>query len=164
MQAESAKQPDDRVQVAIAILYRDGQFLMQLRDNIPTILYPGYWGLFGGHIEPGESPEEAVYRELVEEIGYTATGLTRFGEYGDDRVIRHVYQGPLRVDVADLELNEGWDLGLLTPETIRQGECYSPIADQIRPLGPIHQKILLEFIATSNFAHSPPQITSESHR
>ncbi|NEQ86119.1 MAG: NUDIX domain-containing protein, partial [Moorea sp. SIO2I5] len=51
-----------QVQVAIAILYRQGQFLMQLRDNIPGILYPGLWGLFGGHIEPGETPIEALKR------------------------------------------------------------------------------------------------------
>ena len=43
--------------VAIAILYRENKFLMQLRDNIPTIPYPGYWAFFGGHIESGETPE-----------------------------------------------------------------------------------------------------------
>lgn len=57
--------------VAIAILYRDNKFLMQLRDNIPTIVYPGYWAFFGGHIEPGETPEVAVRREVLEEINYT---------------------------------------------------------------------------------------------
>lgn len=34
------------VQVAIAILYRPGQFLLQLRDDIPGILYPAHWGFF----------------------------------------------------------------------------------------------------------------------
>ena len=29
------------VDVAIAILYLDNRFLMQLRDNIPNIIYPG---------------------------------------------------------------------------------------------------------------------------
>jgi 8-oxo-dGTP diphosphatase len=37
-------------EVALAILYREGEFLLQLRDDIPTILYPGYWTLFGGCI------------------------------------------------------------------------------------------------------------------
>lgn len=36
---------------------------------------------------------------------------------------------------------------LLTPEDIRQGQCYSPIADEIRPLSTIHQKIMLDFIS-----------------
>jgi len=50
--------------VALAILEQDGRFLMQLRDDIPTILYPGVWGLFGGHLEAGESPEIGLKREL----------------------------------------------------------------------------------------------------
>jgi len=45
------------IQVAIAILHRQGQFLLQLRDNIPGIVYPGHWGLFGGHLELGETPQ-----------------------------------------------------------------------------------------------------------
>ena len=31
--------------------------------------HAGQWALPGGHIEPGESPEEAVLRELEEEVG-----------------------------------------------------------------------------------------------
>jgi hypothetical protein len=31
------------VEVAIAILYSSDRFLMQLRDNIPGIFYPGHW-------------------------------------------------------------------------------------------------------------------------
>jgi hypothetical protein len=38
-------------EVAIAIIARKGKFLIQLRDDIPTIVYPGYWALFGGHLE-----------------------------------------------------------------------------------------------------------------
>ena len=60
---------DQPVEVAIAILYQEDKFLMQLRDNIPGIFYPGYWGLFGGHLEPGETPDIAVKREVIEEIG-----------------------------------------------------------------------------------------------
>lgn len=134
------------VEVAIAILYRSGKFLMQLRDNIPGILYPGYWAFFGGHIEPGETPEEAVKREVFEEIGYILPEVSKFRCYQDDRVMRHVFHAPLTVELNQLVLTEGWDLGLLTPEQIRSGSCYSQKAEQVRPLGAIHQKILLEFI------------------
>lgn len=41
------------ISVAIAIIHQDGKYLMQLRDDLPTIAYPGVWGFFGGHIEPG---------------------------------------------------------------------------------------------------------------
>ncbi len=133
--------------VAIAILYRQDQFLLQLRDNISGILYPGHWGLFGGHIEPGETPAVAVERELLEEIGYVPPMLSEFGCYSDSRVVRHVYHAPLAVELNQLVLNEGWDMGLLTPDQIRQGRSYSAKAAQVMPLVPPTQQILLDFIA-----------------
>ncbi|NDJ21856.1 NUDIX domain-containing protein [Nostoc sp. B(2019)] len=134
------------VHVAIAILYQENKFLMQLRDNIPGILYPGYWGLFGGHIEPGETPDVAVKREILEEIGYTLPPFCEFGCYSDEKAVRHVFQAPLLVELNQLVLSEGWDMGLMTPEDIRQGNCYSQNAGEVRPLGRMHQRILLDFI------------------
>ncbi|PAX53327.1 NUDIX hydrolase [Brunnivagina elsteri CCALA 953] len=120
---------------------------MQLRDNIPTILYPGYWALFGGHIEPGETPEVAVQREILEEIGYNLPStFTFFGFYPDEKVMRHVFHAPLEVEFNQLVLNEGWDMGLLTPEQIDKGVCYSENAQEERLLGPVHQRILQDFI------------------
>ena len=49
---------------------------------------PGYrawsWGVPGGMIEPGESPEKAGARELLEETGYRVEKLHFVGEYGVD--------------------------------------------------------------------------------
>ena len=137
------------VEVAIAILYRDDKFLFQLRDDIPNIVYPGHWGLFGGHLDPGETPEVAVERELLEEIGYTLPSISKFGCYNDVKVIRHVYHAPLAVELDRLVLSEGWDMNLLTPEQIRQGSRYSTKADRVLPLVPAAQRILLDFIDTS---------------
>ena len=47
-----------------------GRFLLQQRDDIVGILYPGMVGLFGGHREGDESFLECVVREVHEEIGY----------------------------------------------------------------------------------------------
>ncbi|HEY9639014.1 MAG TPA: NUDIX domain-containing protein, partial [Coleofasciculaceae cyanobacterium] len=52
-----------RAAVAIAILYQNNRFLMQLRDENPEIAYPGCWAFFGGHIEPEEPPDIAIRRE-----------------------------------------------------------------------------------------------------
>lgn len=139
---------NQQVHVAIAILYQEHKFLMQLRDNIPTIKYPGQWALFGGHIEPGETPEVAVKRELIEEIGYELSTFAEFGVYADETVVRHVFQAPLLVELNQLVLGEGWDMGFLTPEDIRRGSCYSAVAGEVRPLGATHQQIMLDFIET----------------
>lgn len=145
------------IEVAIAILFQDDQVLMQLRDNIPGIIYPGHWGFFGGHLEPGETPTAAVKREVLEEIGYPISSLELFGIYGDrpttapqthpSPVRRHVFQAPLTVDPATLELHEGWDMALLSPKTIHKGHAYSNKAQQWRPIPTIHQQILTDFFA-----------------
>ncbi|MBG1266835.1 NUDIX hydrolase [Nostoc sp. WHI] len=135
--------------VAIAILYQENKFLMQLRDNIPGILYPGYWALFGGHLEPGETPDVAVKREILEEIGYVLPPFVEFGCYPDEKVIRHVFHAPLLVELNQLVLNEGWDMGFFTPEDIHQGKCYSQNAGEVRPLGYMHQQIILDFMKTN---------------
>jgi 8-oxo-dGTP pyrophosphatase MutT (NUDIX family) len=44
-----------------------GRVVGQHRDDKPTIDNPGKTGAFGGTVEHGESPLQAVFRELVEE-------------------------------------------------------------------------------------------------
>ncbi len=54
--------------VALAIIRnRQGQYLLQHKDSgAPN--YPDTWCLFGGGVEEGESPEEAIVREVFEEL------------------------------------------------------------------------------------------------
>jgi 8-oxo-dGTP diphosphatase len=133
-------------EVAIAILHQNDQFLLQLRDDIPGIAYPGHWGFFGGHLDPGETPAEAVRRELLEEISYAPPQLEFFLCMETEQSIRHVFYGPLLVPVTDLELHEGWDLGLCTVADIQRGQRFSAKANQERPIGTPHQQILLSFV------------------
>ncbi|MDB9312015.1 NUDIX hydrolase [Spirulina sp. CS-785/01] len=139
-------------QVAIAILYQKGRFLMQLRDNLPHIPAAGCWGFFGGHLEPGETPEEGLQRELQEEINYTIRKPPiKLGEFPNEehQSLRHVFAVPLLVPLHELQLNEGWDMALLCPEDIVKGEFYSHKARQIRPLGFAHRKFLLDLIESN---------------
>ncbi|MGB7413947.1 MAG: NUDIX hydrolase, partial [Thermosynechococcaceae cyanobacterium] len=134
------------IEAAIAILHQDGRFLLQLRDDIPTIVYPNQWACFGGHMDPGEAPEVAMRRELIEEIGYTATDVNFFKRDDGPGVRRYVFSCPLKVDITDLTLNEGWDLGLFTPEEIVAGICDAPCDQQPRSVAIPHKKILLDFL------------------
>lgn len=54
--------------VSILLLYNSkGEILLQHRTK-DAPYYPDYWGFFGGGIEDGESPEEALVREAKEEL------------------------------------------------------------------------------------------------
>jgi 8-oxo-dGTP diphosphatase len=56
------------VDVAVGVLIQpDGAFLLTSRP--PGKVYAGYWEFPGGKVEPGETVEEALRRELIEEIG-----------------------------------------------------------------------------------------------
>ena len=58
--------------VAVGILQRaDGQVLFAQRP--PGKAYAGYWEFPGGKIEQGESPAQALVRELEEELGVHVT-------------------------------------------------------------------------------------------
>lgn len=103
--------------VAVIILYRtDGRILLQHRTkDAPT--FPDYWAFFGGGIEAGESAEEAVKRESIEELGYELAGPRLFTAHG------FVHQGnehTMHVFVeeyggATLTLGEGQGMGWYTP-------------------------------------------------
>jgi 8-oxo-dGTP diphosphatase len=58
-------------EIAAAIVVdTSGRLLLQLRDDVPNILYPGKIGLFGGHREGNETFLDCVVREIREELGY----------------------------------------------------------------------------------------------
>jgi 8-oxo-dGTP pyrophosphatase MutT (NUDIX family) len=114
--SEGRLAPSD-ASVAIVVL-DDARYLMQLRDERPGIFFPGHWGLFGGGVEPGESAEAALRRELLEELGIRigdARYFTRFSfdfSYcGFGPVLRHYYEIRISAsDVKSMTLTEGSEL------------------------------------------------------
>ena len=63
--------------VVAAALIRDGRVLLGHRS--PTRRwYPDVWDVLGGHVDGDESPEEALVRELREELGIAVD--THLGE------------------------------------------------------------------------------------
>ncbi|MGW7684734.1 NUDIX domain-containing protein [Kribbella sp. NPDC054772] len=57
-----------KIPIAVAALVRDGLVLMVHRHPSRSA-YPDCWDLVGGHVEAGESPDQAVRRECLEELG-----------------------------------------------------------------------------------------------
>jgi 8-oxo-dGTP diphosphatase len=58
-------------QVAAALILREDKILICQRTRHQTM--PLKWEFPGGTIEPGEKPEQALHRELEEELGIRAT-------------------------------------------------------------------------------------------
>lgn len=134
------------IQVAIAIMYQRGHFLLQLRDDIPSIVYPGHWAFFGGHLEPNESPEIGLWRELEEELVYQPPLLHWWQTRQLGHIQRHIFHAPLTVALDQLTLQEGWDLGLVSPAEIEARAVFSARAGRSCPISPVHAQILIDFM------------------
>ena len=65
-----------RPRLAFGLLVRDGRLLLVHRRH-DRLDFPDTWDLPGGHLEPGETPEEALIREVGEEVGVR---VTRFAQ------------------------------------------------------------------------------------
>lgn len=71
------------IQVAICVIHKKGKIFIQKRQD--TGLMAGLWEFPGGRVEEGESPEEALHREIAEEIGIKVKNVQPFMQ------IQHAY-------------------------------------------------------------------------
>ena len=117
------------IEVAAALI-RDsaGRYLITQRRRGSHLA--GLWEFPGGKLEPGESPEVALRRELSEELGATfAVGKlveTVRWEYPDRTVVLHFYD--CRVESGPVEPREGQAMAWVGPEDLAAYEF--PPADR----------------------------------
>jgi len=123
--------------VAGVLLLWEGRVLLQHRDDFPHIRHPGRWAFFGGHLEPGESPEDGALREIEEELGVRLPGPLRPVYAGDDgETHRTIFAADLPLPPATLVQREGQGMALFGPNDVEDDR-----------LVPLHREILRAYFA-----------------
>jgi 8-oxo-dGTP diphosphatase len=122
----------------IILTNKENKVLLQLRSKNHS--HPGSWALFGGHIEDSETPEEALIREIKEEINYLITDYQLIKEtVVEDFGKVFWFHGIIDAKLPELTLNEGDDFNFFTYEELSKIK-----------IAPESKKILIEYFEDTN--------------
>lgn len=120
--------------VHILIFNTQGKLALQKRSKTKEYL-PGYWSTsVGGHVQSGESYEEAALREYEEELGTTTPLKLIFKDAfqnEDDKHMKFIatfstqYNGPFMANPEEVEYVEYFSLGEIK-KMIQNGDKFHP--------------------------------------
>ncbi len=96
--------------VGVVIFDKKGRILLQKR-SLTKDLQPGYWGISAaGHVSKGETYEQAVRRELVEELGIDVPVKHLHTRYFEDEreaemnaLYKTIYEGPFQTSPDEID-------------------------------------------------------------
>jgi 8-oxo-dGTP pyrophosphatase MutT (NUDIX family) len=111
--------------VAALIFRPDGRYLLQHRENRGDISFPNWWSLFGGARDADERAEDAMRRELREELELTVRecvpflGCT-FERWFEGRLTRRIFFSveTSHREIQALVLHEGQAMAWFTLDEI----------------------------------------------
>ena len=125
----------------IVLILPDGRAVLQRRDN-NTPISPNTLAFFGGHVEPGEPPDEAMRRELGEETSLDVANLDirLVNEFeltrSNDGVLTHFYTYEAEIPNAKFEVYEGSGAEVYpTEELLAREDVVPAVKHAIRKLG-----------------------------
>lgn len=125
-----------RVNMATGVLVHDGRVLIQKRR--PDDVWPGLWEFPGGGIEEGETPDQTIVREYMEEVELDVEPTDKITvvtySYTRYRVTMHCYLCRLTNGACSPVFNEAVEGRFVTPDLL---------ADYAFPAG--HRR-LIEFL------------------
>lgn len=127
------------VHVAAAVIVDDGKILCVLRSANKLTYISEKWEFPGGKIEPNESIEETVVREIQEELNLTIQAETFLVQvdhvYPDFRLIMDTFL--CKIIDGTLQLNEHIDHAWLTKDKLNSldwAQADLPIVEKLRSL------------------------------
>jgi 8-oxo-dGTP diphosphatase len=128
----------DRHAVVDGLIVKDRMVLLELRNHEPD---KGKWALVGGFVDWDETTEEAVIREVKEEIGVDAEVTRLFGVYSDpDRDNNRNIQNVAIVYLLRL-LSEDF---IINPEEVQEVRWF-PLEDLSKNIAFDHQKVIEDY-------------------
>ena len=105
---QTAPEARKHTEVAVGILLRgDGEMLLSTRP--PGKPYAGYWEFPGGKLEAGETVEQALRRELTEELGITIglASVWRVTEHDYPHALVRLHWCKVWAWTGEFEMREG---------------------------------------------------------
>jgi 8-oxo-dGTP diphosphatase len=111
---EDKKKEDLKKNAVAIIVNNDNKILLLKRADDSKIWMPNKWALVGGGIEKGESPEQAVKREIKEETGLEVDKVVdAFTIQRHKDSIEHLFACRYKGEPTDIVLNDensnyGW--------------------------------------------------------
>jgi 8-oxo-dGTP diphosphatase len=104
----------------IILLNSKNEILLLLRDNKPDIPFPNMWDIPGGKIENNESPEEAVRREIEEEMEIDDLGKIKlFNIFTSENITEYVFWKKINLMPEKIKLQEGQKIKYFSREQIK---------------------------------------------
>lgn len=99
--------------VAGCVIKKDGKYLL-VQEKLPKAY--GLWNLPAGHVDKGETIEQAAVREVKEEAGYDVRLLKKIGVYHEsaDSSVKHVFLAEITGGELAVQAGEILDAKWLT--------------------------------------------------
>ena len=105
----------------IILLNRNNEVLLLLRDNKIDIPFPNMWDIPGGKVEDGESPEQALRREMTEEMSIKNLGeINLFKILTSENITDNIFWKRLNLNLEEIDLKEGQRIEYFNLERIRK--------------------------------------------
>lgn len=85
---------ESKARISILIPYRKkgNEVLVYLQKRSDdAVRLPGYFGFFGGHAEGEENPDEALRREIKEELNFSLEKYEALGKYEFPWSVKHAF-------------------------------------------------------------------------